>query len=103
MPETDSEQRLENVVFQSDGRGPGEQQHEPVKNQAVRVSRRMIAAVDGAAAEHRGEHGGKPRPKSALQMQGRAAAVLADLHIHAVEEYRYRGVAEYVKEPHFGR
>jgi hypothetical protein len=88
--------------FQRDGRGTGEQQHESVENQAVRAARSPVAAVDGAVAQHRGEHCAEPCPKTALERERRAATILADLHIDAVEKYRYRGVTQQVEEPHLG-
>jgi hypothetical protein len=102
VPETDSEQRFENVVFQRDGRGSREQQHESVENQPMRRSRGRVAAVDGAMTHYRGEHRTEPGPKPALELQGRAAPILADLHVHAVAEYRDRGVTQQVEEPHLG-
>jgi len=102
VPETDSKQRLENVVFQRDGRGTGEQQHESVENQTVRA-----APLPGRGGRWCG--GSAPRrasrrtlPKTALERERRAATILADLHIDAVEKYRYRGVTQQVEEPHLG-
>src|SRR5258708_12026925 len=68
----------------------------------MRAARSPVAAVDGAVTQHRGEHRAKPCPKTTLELQRRAAPILADLHIDAVETYRYRGVTQQVEQPHLG-
>ncbi len=60
VPEANSEQRLEDVVFQSDRRGAEKQQQEAVEDQPMRTACRRIAALDGAVVEHRRDHVGEP-------------------------------------------